>query len=338
MNHFSRCCLIRRTLLISCLFVLLPLQQAFADARTDARSLASSGKLAEALVITEKFLDNHPNDASMLFLKGVILTQQEQNTKAIAVFTQLTEKHPSLPEPYNNLAALHAANGQYDKARAMLEAGMRTNPAYATTYENLGAVYAKLASQAYEKALHTNINRSGDKTKLALVHALSTDGPVKKVHGTIVAAASAPATPVVSAPVAAPPSAPTTPAAPATPAKPADAGSAADRDAVGKTLNDWAAAWSNRDVKKYLGFYANDFKIPGGKSRKAWAEERRARIAGKSRINVKVESPQITISGNTATVKFRQAYKSDRLSTSSRKTMVFIKSNGQWKIQQELSN
>jgi tetratricopeptide (TPR) repeat protein len=37
------------------------------------------------------------------------------------VFTKLTDDYPELPEPYNNLAVLYAAAGQYDKARAALE-------------------------------------------------------------------------------------------------------------------------------------------------------------------------------------------------------------------------
>lgn len=331
MNRFLRHLPFYSAVLACVLLFVLPPQSALADDRTEARTLASVGKLPEALQLTDKYLGQHPNDPGMLFLKGMILTQQAQREKAITVLSKLTEKHPSLPEPYNNLAALYASTGQYDKARATLEAGMRTHPAYANLYENLGVVYAKLASQAYDKALLTTTTANTDQAKLALVHSLSTDAPSAKVQGMIVAVAP---TPVESRPVDS-----VKPPPPKTEPQQAETSdTTADREVISKALFDWATAWSNQDVKKYLGFYASDFKTPRGKSRKAWEAERRARIVGKSRISVTIQSPQITVSGNTATVKFKQGYKSNRLSVSSRKTMVFVKSKGEWKIRQEQSN
>jgi tetratricopeptide (TPR) repeat protein len=87
------------------------------------------------------------------FLKGVVQRNLGKQTEAIATFTKLTQDYPELPEPYNNLAVLYAAQGQYDKARVTLEMAIRTNPNYATAYENLGDIYARLASQSYNKAL-----------------------------------------------------------------------------------------------------------------------------------------------------------------------------------------
>lgn len=321
---------------IACVLTMASAGHALADETADARALASAGKLAEALVVTDAYLAHKPNDANMLFLKGLILTQQDQGTKAIAVFTRLTEAHPAMPEPYNNLAVLYASAGQYDKARAALEMALRTNAAYATAFENLGDVYAKLASQAYDKALQTNSASAG--AKLTLVQSLVTSTPGAKAPPVVVAAAPKPAP--ATAPAAPPAKAEPKPAPKPEPkptAKP-EAGSNAEQDEIARTLREWAAAWSSKDVKKYLSYYASDFKTPKNMSRKAWADERQSRIVGKGRISVKVESPQITVSGNSATVKFRQAYSSDRLSVSSKKTMVFTKSGGKWKIQQELAN
>ena len=42
-------------------------------------------------------------------------------TRHAPYFEQLTEDFPELPEPYNNLAVLYAADGQLDRARAALE-------------------------------------------------------------------------------------------------------------------------------------------------------------------------------------------------------------------------
>ena len=41
------------------------------------------------------------------------------------------------------------------------------------------------------------------------------------------------------------------------------------------------------------------------------------------------------ISGNTATVTFRQHYRSDSIKADSRKTLVMVRVDGKWLIQQE---
>jgi ketosteroid isomerase-like protein len=110
-----------------------------------------------------------------------------------------------------------------------------------------------------------------------------------------------------------------------------------ESDAVLKQVHGWAKAWSAQNVDGYLGYYANEFEPPKGMSRKAWADERRARIAGKGRIHVDVGAPEVDVHGNTAKVTFRQTYESDRLTARSRKTLVLIKNGGKWQIKQESS-
>ena len=45
-------------------------------------------------------------DVQALFTKGVMLAESQKREEAIKVFTEITEKYPNLPEPYNNLAVL----------------------------------------------------------------------------------------------------------------------------------------------------------------------------------------------------------------------------------------
>ncbi|MEO5669867.1 MAG: tetratricopeptide repeat protein, partial [Ramlibacter sp.] len=118
----------------------------FADDYSDVTQLMRSGKTSEALAKAEQFIAAKPRDPQMRFLKGVLQTEAGRTPDAIATFTRLTEDYPELPEPYNNLAVLYAGQSQFDKARAALEMAIRTNPSYATAHENLGDVYAKLAS------------------------------------------------------------------------------------------------------------------------------------------------------------------------------------------------
>jgi ketosteroid isomerase-like protein len=104
-----------------------------------------------------------------------------------------------------------------------------------------------------------------------------------------------------------------------------------------KVVERWTRAWSAQDVNAYLAFYADDFQPVKKQSREAWAKEREARIKAKASIAVKVESPAVSVNGDTATVKFKQVYQSDQLVNATRKTLVLAKQAGQWKIQQELS-
>lgn len=123
-----------------------------------------------------------------------------------------------------------------------------------------------------------------------------------------------------------------TPVAAASPSPKAN--DAAQAEVLG-AVTAWAKAWSARDVQAYLGHYAGDFKPATGMSRDAWAKERQARIQGKSSIAVQIEAPEVSVNGDTATVKFRQFYKSDRMSESSGKVLVLAKQDGAWKIRQE---
>lgn len=356
MTHFRLRPALSSTIAVSGLVAALFAAPVLADDYTDVNKLMRGGQYGEALTKADTFLNRNPRDAQMRFLKGVILTEQNKTSDAITVFTKLTEDYPGLPEPYNNLAVLYAAAGQYEKARVALDAAIRTNPSYATAYENLGDVHAKLASQAYDKALQLDSGNSAAKSKLTLVRSL-----VSNMNGTKVAAASAPAAPAAAAPAPAPAPAPAAkvPAAVPAPApapapvvkheapkhevakseqkpepKPAPSANV-EHEEVLKVVHGWAKAWSAQDVKAYLNYYGGDFHTPNGQSRKSWEDDRRARIVGKNNISVKVESPQVSVSGNTATVKFRQVYVSDRLTANTRKTLVLTRQGGRWQIKQE---
>jgi tetratricopeptide (TPR) repeat protein len=294
----------------------------------DAQKLLKAGEKQQALDKVNRALAANPKDPQARFLKGLIFTEQGKQADAIDIFTKLTQDYPSLPEPYNNLAVIYASQGQYDKARAALEQSIRTHPSYATAYENLGDVYAKLASQAYGKALQLDASNTGAQNKLSLVRELVREPAPKP------------------AAVAAAPAVKETPKEPAKPAamakveeKPAAAETPADASAeVMNAVNGWAQAWSKKDADAYLGYYAKDFKTPGGEARDAWEKGRRSRIEAPKSISVAIESPKVTMpSPEQASVSFRQTYKSDKLSTKSRKTLELVKSDGRWLIQEEKS-
>ncbi|HYR37274.1 MAG TPA: tetratricopeptide repeat protein [Burkholderiales bacterium] len=287
----------------------------------DAQKLLKAGERQQALEKVNRALSANPKDPQARFLKGLIYTEQGKQSEAIEIFSKLTQDYPNLPEPYNNLAVIYASQGQYDKARAALEQSIRTHPSYATAYENLGDVYAKLASQAYGKALQLDAANTGAQNKLSLVRELVREPGPKP-----------------AAVAAAPAKEPAPKEAPKEPAKAAAEKPADNTAEVMKTVDDWAQAWSKKDADAYLGYYAKDFTTPGGEARDAWEQGRRSRIDAPKSIAVGIESAKVTMRNpEQASVSFRQTYKSDKLSTTSRKTLELVKADGRWLIKEEKS-
>ena len=156
-----------------CLAALLVLAApASADEFAEVQRLQSSGQAAAALQRAERALAATPKDPQMRFLQGVLLAESHRTAEAVDVFQRLTQDYPELAEPYNNLAAIYAAAGDYDRAKASLEQSLRANPGFATAHENLGDVLAMLASRSYARALQLEPNSASVPAKLALVRQL----------------------------------------------------------------------------------------------------------------------------------------------------------------------
>ncbi|HLB14497.1 MAG TPA: tetratricopeptide repeat protein [Burkholderiales bacterium] len=147
------------------------------DGLAAVRAALRSGDTVAAAAAVDRHLAQNPKDPRGRFLKGVILTEQGRSNEALDAFFGLTQDHPEFAEPYNNLAVIYAARGEYERARDMLQSAIRVKPDYATAYENLGDVYARLASQAYEKAAKLDSANRGVHVKLALSRDLMNVSP-----------------------------------------------------------------------------------------------------------------------------------------------------------------
>jgi tetratricopeptide (TPR) repeat protein len=306
---------------------------AHADDYSEVNQLIRAGKMTEAQAKADQYLAAKPRDPQMRFIKGVMQREAGKVTEAISIFTKLTEDYPELPEPYNNLAVLYASQNQFDKARASLELAIRTNPSYATAHENLGDVYARLASQAYNKALQLDGNNVAVAPKMALIRELF--NPTAKGQRPVAPAKPEPAT-TKQTPTnvnQASPIGSITEISPKTtePSAPPNTTTAE----VQASVQAWAKAWASKDVPNYLSAYGKEFDPPGKQTRAVWEEERRKRISGKRGITVKLENLVVTVDGPKAVAKFRQDYKADSLSVSSRKTLDLVKTGERWLIIRE---
>jgi len=332
-----------------------------ADDLKEAQKLYGQGKLQPALDKDEQYLKAEPRDPQGRFLKGLILTEQKKTPEAIQVFQGLTEDFPELPEPYNNLAVLYASQGDYEKAKAALELAIHTHPTYATAHENLGDIYAELASRAYDRALQLDKNNTSAKVKLAMVKDLFSaqkvasraqsagEQPSAKAEMPKASESAKPAPAKTqtasvkpqparqesSGSTEAPKSLPATIAQATPPASKAASAGADAKAAIASTIADWARAWSTKDVKAYLAHYAPDFEVPGGGSRDAWEKQRAERIEHPKTIEVEAKVLATHVNGDQATVKIRQSYRSDSLKSHGTKTLTLEKSGERWLIKQE---
>lgn len=285
---------------------------------------------AAAMAAVDSALQNEPARAEYRFLKAVVLSEMGRHTEALELFGQLSRDLPASPEPLNNLGVLHARQGQLEEARVALTAAVEKDPAYATAYENLGDVHARLAAQAYDKAVQLTPGHATAPPKLALVSQIAAlpgrDGSPKTQRPPVPAGTAAPAGGAGAAPLAA-----------ATPTEPAVARGAETAD-VEAVVRAWAQDWSRRDTAAYLARYTPGY-APAGMRREAWEKLRRARIEGKAAITVRLNDLQVKVQGREATARFLQEYTTDNLHLRDRKTLHLVQEADQvWRIDRETTD
>ena len=308
----------------------------------DISQLSEQGQQAVALDRVNVYLISKPKDPQALFMKGIILVESGKREDAIKTFTELTQFHPNLPEPYNNLAVLYADAGQYDKAKKSLETAIKTHPSYATAHENLGDIYARMASEAYDKALQLDNRNSRAQSKLSMI---------KDLFGSSVSTVAGSGTKVAtkSNEVVKPVKSTTMQIRPAgnptldtvkvaeLPEPIVSKATVADKS-VSDAVDRWASAWSNKDLDKYLASYAQNFKPAKGETRQAWELSRRERVSKPSSINVTLSNQQITLTdGNYAKVTFKQTYKAAGKPIQTDKTLMMKKTGVTWLIEEEIA-
>lgn len=118
----------------------------------DVEKLHKAAQTEQAVQLADAIIAQRPRDAQVRFLKGVMLSELARNGEAKAVFLALTEDFPELPDPYNNLAVILAAEGAWPQAMEALQQALRNDPRHLTARENLGDVYLSLAVQAWTDA------------------------------------------------------------------------------------------------------------------------------------------------------------------------------------------
>jgi tetratricopeptide (TPR) repeat protein len=313
----------------------------------DIQLLINEGQYKEALKLAEGQLSRNSSDIKLQFMKGLILTRLDRYADAENVFIQLTKENPDLPEPFNNLAVVYAAQGKYTEASEALKSAINTHPTYATAHENLGDIYAKMASRAYNQALELDTSNNTAREKLSLVNELIS-APVEPEPEKIVVATVAPepkTKPVMQEPEIITIPAKLEPKQLEVQKKPelatvkkidVEKEQAQNRSAVESAAKKWAKAWSAQDVDTYLASYAREFVPPKRLSRAAWEKERRVRLRKPSFIKITLSSLKINLHGKDyAEIRFTQSYQSDTYGDKVKKEILMRKVKDKWLITQE---
>lgn len=118
---------------------------------------------------------------------------------------------------------------------------------------------------------------------------------------------------------------------------PAPEASPSASDQIAFAIAHWASAWSRREVDRYLAAYAPDFQPPRGESRQQWEHQRRARITARAWIEIRIRDLAVAVEGDLAQARFVQDYRSDKGRESVMKTLMLVKPERTWLIQQEQS-
>ena len=273
----------------------------------DIQLLINQGEYEKALLLTEKKLSVTKSDIKLQFMKGLVLTRLDQYHDAEEVFIQITVANPELPEPFNNLAVVYAAQGKYAEAEEALKNAINTHPSYATAHENLGDIYAKMASHAYNQALELDIRNTAAQEKLSLVKELifsSTESEKKVI----------PSVKKINL----------------------EEDITLSEKAVEKIIKKWANSWTVQDVDSYLEYYGQEFTPPNRMSRNEWEQDRRRRITRPNYINVTLTDIKIKpYKKGYVEITLTQTYHSDIYSDRVKKQILMQKVSNKWLITQE---
>ena len=309
---------------------------------------AEQGKNADAIQIFTKLTEEYPELPEPYNNLGVLYASQGQFEKSRLALEMAISTHPSYATAHENLGDIYArmASQAYDKA-LQLDKSNTTAQTKLALIKELVLASGKGNRAAVAKSDPSKAPTIASATPAATPAKSATPAPAPIPAPAPAAAAVAPPAPakseparapvVASAPVAAAPAASPPPVAASPPPAAAAPTAASGKDAdVIHSINGWAKAWSTRNVAGYLGYYAKDFKVPGGESRSAWEQTRSERITKPRKIDVVIGSPSVKfIDANHAEITFRQGYRSDVLSTSTTKTVEMVKVGDKWLIEQE---
>ena len=96
----------------------------------------------------------------------------------------------------------------------------------------------------------------------------------------------------------------------------------------------WVKVWEAGDINAYLSFYAKNF-TGQKRNHQEWVAKRRYSLSRNSGVHVQVSDIQMKQNGATVAMTFVQNFKSDRISDTGSKELVWRNDGDGWKIIKE---
>ena len=277
----------------------------------------------KAQIEINALLKSDSDNPQLLFINGVLLSENNKVDEAIKVFESLTKTHPNLPEPYNNLAVLYAQQGDFPKAKHALEQSIKTHPSYATAHINLGDLYTRMASESYNQALQIDGSNKSAKTKLSLIKKLFNFQPIRKNIEITKKASNESEAPKIQE---------------------LDSKNIIENTSNNISLTEiesfidgWKTSWEQQNFESYINCYSLKFKNNNGQNFEQWKIYRKPRVTNKEKIEIKLTNIKITEINNGFEVSFIQEYKSGNIDSRTNKKLIIETVDNQIKIINEIS-
>jgi tetratricopeptide (TPR) repeat protein len=277
----------------------------------------------QAQIEINALLKSDSDNPQLLFINGVLLSENNNVDEAIKVFESLTKTHPNLPEPYNNLAVLYAQQGDFPKAKHALEQSIKTHPSYATAHINLGDLYTRMASESYNQALQIDGSNKSAKTKLSLIKKLFNFQPIRKNIEITKKASNESEAPKIQE---------------------LDSKNIIENTSNNISLTEiesfidvWKTSWEQQNFESYINCYSLKFKNNNGQNFEQWKIYRKPRVTNKEKIEITLTNIKITEINNGFEVSFIQEYKSGNIDSRTNKKLIIETVDNQIKIINEIS-
>lgn len=123
------------------------------EALAAALALAHRGEFDEALSLTREYRELTQDDLAATLVESRILFIQADYTRAQQLLENSIQRYPQVPELYNNLAAVQAAQGKTGAAITTLQEAFATDPSFARIQANLKSLYSASALHAMQPDL-----------------------------------------------------------------------------------------------------------------------------------------------------------------------------------------
>ena len=266
-----------------------------------------------ALEKIKKGLRSSPGEPRLLFYKGVTEAKVNQIDEAINTYNNLINRHPNLPEPYNNLAVIYAERQELDLAKETLEKAIKTNSSYSVAHVNLGDIYTQMATNAYNMAFEIDKDNKIAKNKLKLITELFNYRPNTNEKSIAIGKLEKENIVIITR------------------------SKSTDKKNIIKRIEAWKTSWEDKDLDLYFDSYSENFKYPNQMNQNQWENYRRDRIVNKKNISINISNIKLKFEKDIIHAVFYQEYKSTGYQQKSKKTLFFEFQSDDWKIIEEFS-